>query len=795
MDAKGLELLEFPQIREILAGFTSFSASSALAFNLQPLSDCEQVSLLLRQSAEARHLLSLEPGFSIGGVIDVREAVKMAARGKVLEPRSLLEIQQTLTAIRQLRGSLEKLPREFPLLWNIAKGMVELRQLEEGISSCLASTGELLDSASPGLAAVRYQLKQARGQLLDRLKATMESPRGRKIVQQPIITEREGRYVIPIRIEFRREIKGIVHDVSNSGATVFIEPWTTIELGNTLRELAAEESREMERILRNLSVEVGTYEAEISHSIALAADLDLALAKARYAMKARATEPILTTFSDNKKTPDSERAGVLRLVEARHPLLAKKAVPLSLEIGRGFSILVITGPNTGGKTVALKTIGLLSLMAQAGIPIPASAESRIPVFDSIFADIGDEQSIEQTLSTFSWHMGNIVRITTGATEKSLVLLDELGTNTDPAEGSALARAILLHFLSRGTMAVATTHYSDLKAFAHATQGLQNASLDFDPVTLTPTYHLTVGIPGGSNALATASRLGLPPEIITAARDMLSKGTQELETLLAGLINEKQKLEALSVALKRERDESTQLNLKLENELQRLETEERKVIQETRDKVVREAAELHKEIHQAASALRKERTKERTEQAKQALAAVWEQLKSEVWQTKPSGKPGGETTDDSRITVGDVVWLREANLQATVLSLSDETQQIEVQAGQVKLRLGINSVEKVEIPLGTPLPEFTLVKRPLTRQPVSMELDLRGKRADEVEWELDRYLDAASLANLSEVRIVHGIGTGAVRKIVRDLLASHPLVESFRPGGRGEGGDGATVVKL
>jgi DNA mismatch repair protein MutS2 len=795
MDAKGLELLEFPQIREILAGFTSFSASRALAFNLQPLSDCEQVSLLLRQSAEARHLLSLEPGFSIGGVIDIREAVKMAARGKVLEPRSLLEIQQTLTAIRQLRGSLEKLPGEFPLLWSIAKGMVELRQLEKGISSCLSPSGELLDSASPGLAAVRQQLRQVREQLLDRLKATMKSPRGRKIVQQPIITEREGRYVIPIKIEFRREIKGIVHDVSNSEATVFIEPWTTVELGNTLRELAAEESREMERVLRKLSVEVGTYEAEISHSIALAADLDLALAKARYALKARATEPIVTTFSDNRKTPDGEQVGMLRLVEARHPLLAEKAVPLSLEIGRDFSIVVITGPNTGGKTVALKTIGLLSLMAQAGIPIPASAESRIPVFDSVFADIGDEQSIEQTLSTFSWHMGNIVRITNSATERSLVLLDELGTNTDPAEGSALARAILLHFLSRGTMAVATTHYSDLKAFAHATRGLQNASLDFDPVTLTPTYHLTVGIPGGSNALATASRLGLSPEIITAARDMLSKGTQELETLLAGLIKEKQKLEALSEALKRERDESEQLNLKLENELQRLGAEERKVIQETRDRVVREAAELHKKIHQAASALRKERTKERTEQAKQALAAVREQLKSEVWQTKPGGKTEGESADEGMVTAGDMVWLKEVNLRGTVIAVSEERGQVEVQAGQIKLTLSLDSVEKTTPPHPEAAPESPPVTRQLDKGPVSNELNLRGKRAHEIEWTLDSYLNDAFLSNLSEVRIVHGIGTGAVRKIVRDLLASHPLVKAFRPGGRGEGGDGATIVQL
>ena len=795
MDAKGLELLEFPQIREILAGFTSFSASRALAFNLQPLSDCEQVSLLLRQSAEARHLLLLEPGFSIGGVIDVREAVKMAARGKVLEPRSLLEIQQTLTAIRQSRGSLEKLPREFPLLWNIAKGMVELRQLEEVISSCLASTGELLDSASPGLAAVRHQLKQTRLQLLDHLKATMESTRGRKIVQEPIITEREGRYVIPVKIEFRREIKGIVHDVSNSEATVFIEPWTTVELGNTLRELVAEESHEIERILRNLSVEVGTFEAEISHSIALVADLDLALAKARYAMKARATEPIVTTFSDNRKTPDGKQVGILRLVEARHPLLAEKAVPLSVEIGRDFSILVITGPNTGGKTVALKTIGLLSLMAQAGIPIPASAESCIPVFDSVFADIGDEQSIEQTLSTFSWHMGNIVRITNSATERSLVLLDELGTNTDPAEGSALARAILLQFSSRGTMTIATTHYSDLKAFAHTTRGLQNASLDFDPVTLTPTYHLTVGIPGGSNALATASRLGLSTEIITAARDMLSKGTQELETLLADLINEKQKLETLSATLKKERDESTQLNLKLENELQRLEAEERKVIQETRDKVVREATELHQEIQQAVSALRKERTKERTEQAKQALATVREQLKSEVWQTKPYGKTEGETADEGRITAGDVVWLKEANLPVTVLSVSEDTGQVEVQAGRIKLTLNLDSVERTALPHPGAAPKSPSITRQSGKRPVSKELNLRGKRADEIGWTLDSYLNDVFLANLSEVRIVHGIGTGTVRKIVRDLLASHPLVKSSHPGGRGEGGDGATIVKL
>ena len=795
MDDKSLEILEVPRIREILAGFTSFSASHELAINLQPLSAYEQVSLLLRQSAEARHLLSVEPDFSIGGVVDIREAVKMAALGKMLEPRALLEIQGTIAAVCQLRGRLRKLAKELPLLWNIAEGIVELRQVEKDIGSRLAPTGELLDSASSKLATVRQRLRQAREQLLNRLEAVIKSPRGRKIIQEPIITEREGRYVIPVKVEFRKEIKGIVHDVSNTGATVFIEPWTTVELGNELRELVMEERREVERILRELSSEVGAHEVEISHSIDLVAELDLALAKARYADMAGAAEPVLTTFEEDGKGNGGEQAGVLRLIEARHPLLAEKAVPLSVEMGRDFSVLVITGPNTGGKTVALKTIGLLSLMAQAGIPTPASAETCLPVFDSIFADIGDEQSIEQTLSTFSWHVGNIVRIIKSATEKSLVLLDELGTSTDPAEGSALARSILLSFSSRGTMTVATTHYGDLKAFAHTTPGLQNASLDFDPVTLMPTYHLTVGIPGGSNALATASRLGLPSEIIADAREMLSEGAQELESLLADVMNEKRRVEALHRDLGKARDEVEQRNTKLRSELQRLETEEQKVIQETRDRVLYEAAELHKEIRQAASELRKEKSRERIEQARKAVAAVQEQLQSDVWQATAGGKTDQETADESSIALGDAVWLKEANLQATVLSVSEETRQVEVQAGRTKLSLNLDSVQKVVSVGGEATSQFVPVRRKLSGRAVSLELDLRGKRADEIYAALDRYLNDAYLANLGEVRIAHGFGTGTVRDIVRDLLASHPLVKSFRAGKRGEGGDGATIVEL
>ncbi len=785
MDEKSLEILEFPQIISVLAGYASFSASRELAFELKPLADYEQIALRLGQSAEARHLLALEPGFSIGGVTDIREVVRIASLEGILEPMSLVEIQQALAAMRQTRSHLRTMSEELPRLWDIAKDITELRQMEKEIARCISPNGDVLDRASPDLAAIRNQLREAREHLWTRLEAIIRSPRGRKIIQEPIITEREGRYVIPVKIELRREIRGITHDVSNTGATVFVEPWSTMELGNTVRELVNEEKREVERILRKLSAEVGRYGAELSTSIEKMAELDLALAKARYARAVKACEPVLTDVSGSAN--EGMETAVVKLVEARHPLLGEKAVPLSVEIGRDFSILVITGPNTGGKTVALKTIGLLSLMAQAGIPVPASPETCLPVLDSVFADVGDEQSIEQTLSSFSWHVGNIVRIIRNATPHSLVLLDELGTSTDPAEGSALARSVLLYFLHKEILTVATTHYGDLKAFAHTTSGIENASFDFDPATFAPTYHLTVGIPGGSNALATATRLGVPPEIIDEARGMISRGALELESLLGGLMAEKKKMEEVRAVLERERSQVEQQNAEVKNRLERLREEERAVRQEARDGVVREAAELHRQVRQASSELRKEMTRERLEQAKKALAGVQEQLGSEAW-TPKTGEPEAE----QHISTGDIVYLRDIGLQATVLSVSEDTQEVEVQAGQLKLKTGLENVEKItehkpSRARGTVMHTATKV--------ISTELDLRGKRADEVEVALDIYLNDAVLANLSEVRVIHGVGTGTVRQIVRDFLAAHPLVKSFRTGKHDEGGDGATLVSL
>jgi DNA mismatch repair protein MutS2 len=788
MDDKSLEMLEFPRIREMLAEYTSFSASYELAVDLRPLQDYGQIALLLAQTAEARELLNLDPGFTIGGVLDVREKAKLASREGMLDALSLLEVQKTLAALHELRRYLHGIAADFPRLWDIAGGIVELRQIEKDIDGCIDPAGEVLDTASPDLARIRQELRETRAQIQERLETIVNSPRGKRVLQEDLITEREGRYVILVKTECRHDIKGIVHDISNTGATVFMEPTVTVGLGNAMRELVIEERREIERILRLLSAEVGASYDDIARNVALAAELDLVLAKARYARRIKAAEPVIIAPDAASGTVTGRGDVSLRFIDARHPLLGDKAVPFSLEIGRDFSVLVITGPNTGGKTVTLKTLGLLSLMAQAGMPIPASGESRIPLFDGIFADIGDEQSIEQTLSSFSWHMSNVIRVIKGATGRSLVLLDELGTSTDPAEGSALARAVLRYFLVRGTLTAATTHYSDLKAFAHATGGMENASLEFDPVTLTPTYRLAVGLPGGSNAMATAARLGIPAEIIDDARSMLSEGSQELEALLGTLMAEKQSVAVLQRELEAERDEFRRRNNDLNNEFQRLKTEERNAIREARDAIVRETAELHREIRQAVAALRREKTSAAIEQARQTVAAVREKLESQSWQPVT-----GETAepDSEIIRVGDTVRVKEVGLTATVLSIAEESREIEVQAGRTRMRLGLDSVVKIT-PAATAVP--LAGTQPAARR-VPMEIDLRGRRADEVEPALDAYLNDAAQSNLSEVRIIHGIGTGTVRNIVRDFLTGHPLVKSFRAGERGEGGDGATMVRI
>ncbi len=785
MDEKSLEVLEFPKIREILAGFASFYLSRELARNTMPLTDAVAIDRSLRLSAEARHLLSLAPDFSIGEIADIRQAVSLAAREKVLDIPTLNDVRSTVCALNRLRKDLIGLNAEIPLLRELAERMVPLPRVETEIGRCIEPSGELSHSASPRLAALREELKSARQHLMGRLERLMKMLHAHGLLQEPLITERAGRYVLPVKTEFQSRVKGIIHDVSNTGATVFIEPWSIVETGNTLRQLALEVEREVQRILAYLSAEVGAHEAEIQGNLSLAAEIDFALAKARFARAFRATEPqIIPAPTDDSMA--------LKLVQARHPLLKGNAVPFSIEIGRDFSALVITGPNTGGKTVTLKTMGLLVLMAQAGLPIPASEESIIPLFDNVFADIGDEQSIEQTLSTFSWHMGNIVRIIRQSTPRSLVLLDEIAASTDPAEGAALAQAILLHFLASRTLVAVTTHYSQIKAFAYATPGIENASLMFDPVTLRPTYQMVIGVPGGSNALEIAAQLGLPEPIIASARKMRSGGSGEMEELLKALTREKESARQLHAEAERERESAAALRAQLEAELRALAESKERMLEEAREAVTREMAALHREIQSAAAALRKERSRETIQAAKAALKAVREHLAEEASRAEGAA----ETKPASAIVVGDPVRVIDTHLRGTVISISAKGGYAEIQAGRSKIRAALEDIEKEE-PSG---------ERPSPRQPVSIEkdpghrrrsieLDLRGRRADEIEAELDAYLNDVSIAGFPRVRIIHGYGTGTVRQIVRSTLSSHPLVKSFRPGEAGEGGDGVTIVEM
>ena len=788
MDRSSIEMLEFPRIREKLANYTSFAAGRELALSLEPTPDLEWVKLLLQQSAEARRLTSVRPDFHITEAYDVREDAVRAQKGAVLDAATLLKVVKTVTACRLARNGLNKMSQEMPHLWGIVKEISVPAGVEGEINKCLSPAGDILDSASTQLADIRWRMRDIRRQLQDKLSSIVKSRKGQEMLQEQLITERNGRYVLPVRVESKRDLRGIVHDVSNTGATVFIEPLETIETGNELRQLEVQEKQEIERILAALSAAVGGAADDIITDIGALARLDVALAKAFYAEQMGAIEPEIVDGADGS-------GRVLRLVKARHPLLRGEAVPLDIEIGRDYSVLIISGPNAGGKTVALKTIGLLVLMAQAGLPIPCRDGTAIPVYDEVFADIGDEQSIEQTLSTFSAHIRNIARVVKDSSGRSLVLLDELGISTDPGEGAALAQATLTHFVGKGTNVVVTTHYSELKAFAHLTKGLRNASMDFDPVTLAPSYHLSVGIPGGSNALNIAARFGLPEEIVNNARSIMAKGSQEVEAMLVDLAAERKRLESVKVFLDKEKERATELSGRLEAELARIKEKERDLVREVQDNINREIAGLYRAIRDAENALKKERSRERIERARKEMDRISREadqrnrrLGERLAEIAEQGPP------EDVIIVGDTVRPRDMDMMAKVLSIDEEQGLIEAQVGDIKLTLRIENVDKVETPGPGAESERTVV-RPRTTRPAALELDLRGHRADIAGMELDAYLNDAFMSHLQEVRIIHGYGTGAVRGAVREALSTHPLVKSFRPGGQGEGGDGVTLVQL
>lgn len=797
MDEKSLHTLEFPKILDRLAGYAAFSASAELARALRPSADFDEVSRRQTRTREARHLLNHYAEVSIGGARDVRPLVERAARAGVLLGSELLDIKTTLEAARDLARFFERHAAEFPYLASLAARMPPPPGLIEAISRAISERGEVLDSASPRLAALRAEIKVAHERLLARLNALLNDPKIAPWLQENLITLRNDRYVLPLKAEAKGHLRGIIHDQSASGATLFVEPLAVVDLNNAWHELQLAARDEERRILAALSAQVGEHAEALITLVEALAEFDLALMCAKYAEDLRAAEPVLVPFQTTRPT---HPGSTLRLYRARHPLLdPDRVVPIDVVLDDQTFAVVITGPNTGGKTVSLKTVGLLALMAQAGLQIPAQSGSTLSLFEDVFADIGDEQSIEQSLSTFSGHVTNIVRILQRTTPRALVLLDELGAGTDPQEGSALARAILAHLVALPVTCLVATHYPELKAFAHATPGVVNASVEFDLQTLQPTYHLTLGLPGRSNALAIAERLGLPPEIIAAAREMLNPADLRAEDLLEEIHRQRDLARQARAEAEQARAEAEALRQELARRLEQIEEERRAILRRATEQAEAELEALRQEIERLRRELARARLPlDEVKRAAEATAALQERAEKAF---SPAIAP---ITPPERPAIGERVRIRSLGLEGTVVAQDDD--EIEVQLGNLRLRAALQDIQRpgqVEPP---PPASPTPRRRKLAPAPASpgpsliapspgLELDLRGQRAEDALVALERHLEAAYLAGLPFVRIIHGKGTGRLRQAIRQALGQNPYVATWERGLEGEGGDGVTIARL
>ena len=821
MHSKSLATLEYPKIIARLADEAAFSASKALALALEPTSDADEARRRQAYTAEARRLLDLRPDAGVRGARDVRPQVTAAEHGVILSPSDLLDVLATVRASAHVSRLIMRQETDFPLLKALAVDLPVRPQLEGRIAESISEEGDVLDSASPELRRLRQEIRGAQQRLQERLGTLVNE--FRTALQEPIVTMRNDRYVIPVRADARSQVRGIVHDQSGSGATVFVEPLVVVEMNNRLRQLQLSERQEVERILQELSDLVGAEGPYLRLAVDLLAEIDLALAKARYASLTRSSAPRLNT------------AGRLHLRQARHPLLTGKVIPIDFWLGDPSEdktgkttledaprMVVITGPNTGGKTVALKTVGLLSLMALAGLHIPAQDDSDVPVYADVFADIGDEQSIEQSLSTFSSHLSRIVEILRDVSPNALVLLDELGAGTDPSEGAALARAILTSLLDRHVSTIATTHYSELKAFAYEEPGVVNASVEFDVETLSPTYRLSIGLPGRSNALAIATRLGLPPDIIERAREFLGTAGVEMEGLLTGLAEERRVAADERYRLSMERAEAEFQRREFERLRREAEEERTRIINDARTQARREAEATQAELSRIRTQMRAKLTEERLEQLRARARRVEERAAptpSRLRQPLPAGQAGAADDGEDRVeegplAVGDAVRILSMNQRGEVLSAPNAQGDVEVQLGALKLRVGVSNLERLSRRQARAEDRATgggrsgsgrsayanapaLVTLPPRDDtpPPELQLDLRGWRVEDALSEVDTYLNDAYLASLPYVRLLHGKGTGALRQAIREQIRSNPLVKSFASAPPKEGGDGITVVTL
>jgi DNA mismatch repair protein MutS2 len=799
MDDKTLHTLEFPKILERLADYTAFSASADLARALRPTSQLDEAMARLARTTEARKLLSVNDTVSIGGAHDVRPKADLAMRGGVLDAPDLLDIKTTLIAARDLARTFERQQIEYPSLSKIAENLAPPPGVVDAITRTISDRGEVLDSASPKLAQVRREIKVAFDRLMTRLERMVNDPRTAPMLQEGIITQRNGRYVIPLRAEFKGRVKSIVHDQSASGATLFVEPLAIVDMNNEWHRLQLEERDEVRRILAELSGTVGAYAERIKLNVLALAEFDLALACAKYADDLHAAEPSLVAIKNRR---DLHPGTTVKLYHARHPLLdPATVVPIDVDLDENTFVMVITGPNTGGKTVTLKTVGLMALMAQSGLHIPAQSGSTLSLFREVYADIGDEQSIEQSLSTFSGHITNIIRIMQRANAHSLVLLDELGAGTDPQEGAALARAILQHLIQRRITCMVATHYPELKAFAHGTPGVINASMEFDLRTLRPTYHLTLGLPGRSNALQIAERLGLPEEIIASARGTLDPNDLKAEDLLDEIHRQRDIARKVRSAADRMRSESEKTRVELSRRLEKIEDERQSVLTRARSEADKELEALRAELEEVRKQLARAR------QPVEALKTVQDQVDTLLEKSgRPVERRAPELSSPRPLKLGDKVRVRSLQMDGVVSAMGES--EIEVQLGNLRVRARVGDIQRAgeveEIPV--PPPSATRLKpanaekdkdkgSSVFRPSPGIELDLRGQRAEDALDALERYLESAYLAGLPFVRIIHGKGTGKLRQVIREALQGSQHVANFESGHDNEGGDGVTVAKL
>ena len=789
---KSIRTLELPAVLEMLAALAVSDAAKEKCRNLTPVCELEEALHLQAETQSARDRLGLYGSPSFSGVKDVSRALSRADHGGVLNTRELLDVADLLTASRRVSEYDREKQEEKTVLDHLFSALHTNKFLEDKIHGAILDEETIADTASPELQDIRRKMRLASSKGRQILQRIISSPSYAKVLQEALITQRDGRFVVPVKAECKGSIPGLVHDISSSGATLFVEPMGVVQANNELKELQAREEKEIDRILRILSGECAAQMMNILYDYDILVHLDVIFARAQLSYRMNASMPIL------------QRKGGIVLRRARHPLLdSAKAVPISLELGNQYDTLVITGPNTGGKTVTLKTIGLLTLMAQCGLQIPAEDGCHLRVFDRVLADVGDEQSIEQSLSTFSAHMSNTVEILRQADENSLLLFDELGAGTDPVEGAALAIAIIQSGRSKGSLIAATTHYAEMKTFAMTTAGVENASCEFDVATLRPTYRLLIGIPGKSNAFAISRRLGLDEAVIAAAKEQMDSESIRFEDVLTQLEEKRQRLEKAQNEADRlwqQRQEDArkarvfreQMEKAKENARSKGENEARRIVRQAQqqvDEIFAELDALRKKMQQAdhqAINDAKVSAKKHLHAAEDALHLREETAEPEMAPTRP-------------IVAGDLVELPGVRTAATVLQVNGDGSLV-LQAGRMKLTARPEQVRLPEeqtqqkkkqqpAPRTTPAPQLRLERR------ASSELDIRGYETLEAESVVENYLDAAVMAKLETVTIIHGKGTGALRKAVHEILKRSKAVKSFRLGRYGEGEAGVTVVEL